>query len=106
MPNESEVLLLPGMRLTVQPGENPEEGLWIFDVSVSKDVAPTIDYPHPGCSDYDMVPDLVPSPLSHDGSEERRLSDLVPSPLSHDGSEERLQTGDESPEARLIADES
>jgi len=55
MPNESEVLMLPGMRLTVMPGINKEEGLWQFNVSVSKEVAPVIDFYHPGCHDFNMT---------------------------------------------------
>jgi len=78
MPNESEVLMLPGMRLTVQPGEDRGDGLWVFDVSVSKDVAPIIDYTHPGCRDFDMVVDLEPSLLTHDGSEQRRKAGEQP----------------------------
>ena len=56
MPDEAEVLLLPGLPLVNRPGENPESGLWTFeietpDVSVSDegDSLPVmIDYVHPG----------------------------------------------------------
>ena len=57
MSDEEEVLLLPGLPLTNCPGENPEKGLWTFDVEtpvasangVSSDIPrPLIDYVHPG----------------------------------------------------------
>ena len=52
IPSEEEVLLLPGLPLTSHPGENPEPGLWTFEVETADaSVAPdmlTIDYVHPG----------------------------------------------------------
>ena len=36
MKNEEEVLLLPGLPLTNRPGENPEPGLWTFEVETSR----------------------------------------------------------------------
>ena len=67
MPDEAEVLLLPGLPLVNRPGENPEEDLWTFEVetpdaSVSSDGGPPpvmIDYVHPGecgcgCNCYDL----------------------------------------------------
>ena len=54
MPDEAEVLLLPGLPLTNVDGENTEPGLWTFEVetpgaSVTGDSAPVmIDYVHPG----------------------------------------------------------
>ena len=57
MPGEEEVLLLPGLPLVNHPGENPEPGLWTFEIETpSASVATmenysrlvTIDYVHPG----------------------------------------------------------
>ena len=56
MPGEEEVLLLPGVPLVNRPGENPEPGLWTFEietpgapVSGEGDPPPVmIDYVHPG----------------------------------------------------------
>ena len=62
MKNEAEVLLLPGLPLTNGHGENPEPGLWTFDietpgvsVSGNGDTPPVmIDYVHPGDCWYSM----------------------------------------------------
>ena len=56
MPGEEEVLLLPGLPLVNHPGENPEPGLWTFEIetpsaSLSSNGEPLpvmIDYVHPG----------------------------------------------------------
>ena len=56
MPDEEEVLLLPGLPLTNAAGENPEPDFWTFEVetpcaSVCGDggsLPVTIDYVHPG----------------------------------------------------------
>ena len=55
MPDEEEVLLLPGLPLVNRPGENPEPGLWTFEVETPGESAATvdstpvmIDYIHPG----------------------------------------------------------
>ncbi len=56
MPGEEEVLLLPGLPLVNRPGENPESGLWTFEIETpgasasSSGELPTvmIDYVHPG----------------------------------------------------------
>ena len=53
MPDEAEVLLLPGLPLTNLAGENPEPDLWTFEVetpvSSEGDSPPVmIDYVHPG----------------------------------------------------------
>ena len=58
MPDEEEVLLLPGLPLVNRPGENPEPDLWTFEVetpAVSVDAtmedklsSVMIDYVHPG----------------------------------------------------------
>ena len=55
IPKEEEVLLLPGLPLANRTGENPEPGLWTFEVetpdaSVSTGDSPCvmIDYVHPG----------------------------------------------------------
>ena len=56
MPDEEEILLLPGLPLVNRPGENPEPGLWTFDIetpiasnlSINGDLpTATIDYVHP-----------------------------------------------------------
>ena len=56
MPDEAEVLLLPGLPLVNRPGENPEPDLWSFEVETPNPSASTeehsppvmIDYVHPG----------------------------------------------------------
>ena len=54
MPDEEEVMLLPGLPLTCGPGDNTETDLWTFnvktpDVSDTSDPPPVrIDYVHPG----------------------------------------------------------
>ena len=65
MPDEEEVLLLPGLPLVNHPGENPEADLWIFEVGTPDASSVTsskmftgrgsgdspavmIDYVHPG----------------------------------------------------------
>ena len=57
MPNEAEVLLLPGLPLVNNPGRNPEPDLWAFEIETpsasvlqSKENSPPamIDYVHPG----------------------------------------------------------
>ena len=56
MPDEAEVLLLPGLPLVNRLGENPEPDLWTFEVetagaSKSSDGGShqvMIDYVHPG----------------------------------------------------------
>ena len=57
MPGEEEVLLLPGLPLVNRPGENPEPGLWTFEIETprastvcSEADSPSvlIDYVHPG----------------------------------------------------------
>ena len=55
MPDEEEVLLLPGLPLVNHPGENPEADLWTFDVETPEASADAvdspsamIDYVHPG----------------------------------------------------------
>ena len=56
MQHEAEVLLLPGLPLVNRAGENPESGLWTFQVetpsaSLSNNGESTpvmIDYVHPG----------------------------------------------------------
>ena len=59
MAHEEEVLLLPGYPLVNRPGENPEAGLWTFDVetpdaSLATLESPSvmIDYVHPGMYPY------------------------------------------------------
>merc|ERR1712187_490445 len=53
MPNEEEVLLLPGLPLVNRAGENPEPDLWTFDIETPDASAAamqslvTIDYVHP-----------------------------------------------------------
>lgn len=53
MPDEAEVLLLPGLPLVNHPGENPEKNLWTFEIetpgtSSEGDPPPVmIDYVHP-----------------------------------------------------------
>ena len=57
MPSEEEVLLLPGLPLVNRTGENPEKGLWVFEIEtpgasateMEEDESPVmIDYVHPG----------------------------------------------------------
>ena len=57
MPDEAEVLLLPGLPLVNCPGENPEKDLWTFEIETpgpsilqSNGDSPSvmIDYVHPG----------------------------------------------------------
>ena len=57
MPDEEEVLLLPGLPLVNRSGENPEPGLWTFEIETpgpsflqsEGDSPPAmIDYVHPG----------------------------------------------------------
>ena len=57
MPDEEEVVLLPGLPLVNRPGENPEPDLWAFeietpDASADAGESPSvmIDYVHPGIS--------------------------------------------------------
>ena len=57
MPDEAEVLLLPGLPLVNNPGRNPEPDLWAFEIETPsasvlqrKGNSPPamIDYVHPG----------------------------------------------------------
>ena len=54
IPSEEEILLLPGLPLVNRPGENPEPGLWTFEIetpgaAVEHELPPVmIDYVHPG----------------------------------------------------------
>ena len=57
MPDEAEVLLLPGLPLVNRPGKNLEPDLWAFEIETpsasvlqSKENSPPvmIDYVHPG----------------------------------------------------------
>ena len=57
MPDEAEVLLLPGLPLINRPGENPEADLWTFEIETPSASVATItgnlpsvmiDYVHPG----------------------------------------------------------
>jgi len=65
MPNESEVLMLPGMRLSVMDGIHVEEDMWKFNVFVSKNAAPVIDFSHPGCQEYNMTLAPMDAPLPY-----------------------------------------
>ena len=56
MPGEAEVLLLPGLPLINQAGENPETDLWTFDVET-----PDLNSnPDPNASDAAMKGDSPP----------------------------------------------
>merc|ERR1712003_165671 len=59
MPDEAEILMLPGTRMRiVKPGSNPEEGFWQYDAEVlsplhgsdtyNEECEPLIDFAHPG----------------------------------------------------------
>ena len=57
MPDEEEILLLPGLPLVNRPGKNPETDFWTFEietpfasVATMENHSPlvTIDYVHPG----------------------------------------------------------
>ena len=51
VPNEEEVLLLPGIPMVNLAGENPEEDLWTFELEVPRCATVVIDYVHPGTCD-------------------------------------------------------
>merc|ERR1712046_320397 len=78
MPNESEVLMLPGMPLRVSVGINKEEDpdLWTFDVVSLLDMDPVIDYVHPQMGEFvtDLSVDLTGTAVDLDdrrGNERR-----------------------------------
>ena len=72
MPDEEEVVFLPGLPLVNLPGENPEPDLWTFEVETpdasaqtmeDKSSLVTIDYVHPGillCGCDHICPSISP----------------------------------------------
>jgi len=73
MPNEREVLMLPGVRLMVEPGINTEEDpdLWTFNIVATADAPPFIDFPHPDCQDPSLTLSSSDTSFYVDGAQRR-----------------------------------